>query len=468
MNTIRFKKLLKIITFAAVLVFSILNSVFSTQLRQYVAGQMVCNVTNAAIIDSINDEYGTTYNAYSQKLYDYLLKADTLRDLDSLADVISERPGVVYCKPNYLLYAPEAVQASQPFIDEVGIDIYPQQAAVKTLNLDSTHFYTTGATAKVAVIDVGVDFSHLLLRFHVTSGEDYVSWDSLAQDEPGGSASGHGTFVAGIVRLVAPDADIIAYRVLDTSGSGNGFYVASAIVDAVDAGCQVINLSLVMDGEHPTVTKALEYARLNNAVVVASAGNDSALVDRFPASNPNVLSVAAVDSFGVKADFSNYGPTVKLVAPGTGIYSSFPGNQYARWDGTSFAAPFVSGQAALLFALNPMATWDDIHNSICSLAVNIYSLNPGLEGLLGFGLIDPLATVQHSGGYICGDINNDGQGSNVEDLTYIVEYLFRGGPIPPNLLAANCDGIAGQPNILDLACTVDYIFRGGPDPICAR
>ncbi len=427
---------------------------------------MVCYVTAPSVIDSIYSEYGAEYLTYSTRLHDYLLSTDTLRNLDSLAAVITLRPGVAYCYPNYMLFAPEPVQASQPFIDAVGEDIFPQQAAALTLNLDSAHIYTTGSSAIVGIIDVGIDFGHNLLINNVSSGTDYVSGDNLSQDEPGGAAYGHGTFVAGIIRLTAPHAHIIAYRVLDTSGSGNGFYIADAIVDAVNDSCNVINLSLVMAGEHPTVAKALEYARINNVIVVAAAGNDSALIDKFPASSTNAISVAAVDTFALKADFSNYSVNIKLAAPGTGIYSSFPGNQYARWDGTSFAAPFVSGQAALLFALNPQATWQEINNSICSLAVNIDSINPGLEGLLGFGLIDPLATVRQNGSLICGDVDNNGTSTNVQDLTYLIDFIFRGGPIPANLIAANCDGIIGRPNILDLTCIVDYIFRSGHVPIC--
>lgn len=438
----------------------------SSEIPTNVPGQMVCYVSNPAIIDSINNEFGTEYVTYNVLLHDYLLTTDTLRNLDSLASVIAAYPGVAYCYPNRVLYAPEAVQASQPFVDAVGESIFPLQQAAQTLNLDSTHNYTTGGSATVGILDAGIDFGHELLLSNVSSGDDYVGGDNYSQEEPGGTAFGHGTFVAGIVRLTAPDAHIISYRVLDTAGIGNGFYIAEAIVEAVMDGCDAINLSFVMEGVHPTVEKALEFARSNNVVVVAAAGNDSAQVDRYPASGNFTISVAAVDSFGFKAGFSNYSSTVKLVAPGTGIYASYPGNQYARWDGTSFAAPFVTGQAALLFALNPNSDWEDIDNAICSLAVNIDSLNPAYEGLLGFGLIDPLATVQ-SGGYVCGDVNNDGTATNVTDLNYLVNYIFRNGTIPSNFVAANCDGIAGPPNILDLNCIVNYIFRSGHSPICS-
>ncbi len=466
MHTINIHKLGHKLSLVLVLAVLTAGLASSSEVPNYVPGQMVCYVANPGIIDSINNEFGTEYITYNVLLHDYLLTTDTLRNLDSLASVIAAYPGVAYCYPNRVLYAPEAVQASQPFIDAVGETIFPLQQAAQILNLDSTHDYTTGGSATVGILDVGIDFGHELLFSNVSSGDDYVSGDNYSQEVPGGSAFGHGTFVAGIVRLTAPDAHIISYRVLDTSGIGNGFFIAEAIVEAVLDGCNAINLSFVMDGVHPTVEKALQFARENDVVVVAAAGNDSAQVDRYPASSFYAMSVAAVDSFGIKAAFSNYSSTVKLVAPGTGLYASYPGNQYARWDGTSFAAPFVTGQAALLFALNPDASWDEINNAICSLAVNIDSLNPGYEGLLGFGLIDPLATVQ-SGGYVCGDVNNDGTATNAVDLNFVVNYIFRNGTIPANFLAANCDGVAGPPNILDLNCIVNFMFRNGHSPICS-
>ena len=152
------------------LVFSFALCAGASEYRNHVPGQMVCYVYNSSIIDSIYNEYGAEYMTYSYRLHDYLLSTDTLRDLDSLAAVITLRPGVAYCYPNYLLFAPEAVQASQPFIDAIGEDIFPQQAAALTLNLDSTHNYTTGSSAIVGIIDVGVDFNHQLLNSKVSSG----------------------------------------------------------------------------------------------------------------------------------------------------------------------------------------------------------------------------------------------------------------------------------------------------------
>lgn len=459
-------KILRIAFIVLLLILAIrIPKSFSSELRSYAPGQMVCRVSNPTELDSIYQEYGCEYLEYNSYINDYLLTTDTLRDIDSLADMIALRPNVIYCRPNYLLYAPEPVQASQPFIDEVGGDIYPQQTAVQTLKLDSAHEYTTGSSITVGVIDGGIDFNHEILQTNVISGYDYIDNDSLAQDESGGGSSGHGTFVAGIIRLVAPHAQIMAFRVLDTAGAGDGFHIAEAITEAAAANCEILNLSFIMSGQHPSIEAAIEFAKSNEVLVVAAAGNDSSEVDKYPASSVHTLSVTAVDSFGVKADFANYGTSIDLVAPGTGIYASFIGDQYARWDGTSFAAPFVSGQAALLYAMSPGAGWQEIHNSICSLAVNIDSLNPAYAGKLGFGLIDPLATILQSN-YVCGDINNDGTGTNILDLNFLVNYIFRFGPVPANFLASNCDGILGSPDILDLTCVVNYLFREGPDPLC--
>jgi len=68
--------------------------------------------------------------------------------------------------------------------------------------------------------------------------------------------------------------------------------------------------------------------------------------------------------------------------------------------------------------------------------------------------------------FICGDVNGDGSGPNISDLTYLVDYLYRVGPPPPNIDAADVDGSGGVPNVADLTYLVDYLFRGGPAPTC--
>jgi subtilisin family serine protease len=160
---------------------------------------------------------------------------------------------------------------------------------------------------------------------------------------------GHGTFVAGIVALVAPGARILPQRVLDSDGRGNVFTVAEAVYDSVAEGADVINMSFGTTGavESKVLTEALKAAAKAGVVLVAAAGNDGSRVKHYPAAVDGVLSVGALDAGGTGlAPFSARGDWVDLAAPGQDVTSMLPCG-YGTWSGTSMAAPFVAGAAAL-------------------------------------------------------------------------------------------------------------------------
>jgi subtilisin family serine protease len=168
---------------------------------------------------------------------------------------------------------------------------------------------------------------------------------------------GHGTFVSGIVTLTAPKAEIMPMRVLDSDGRGNLFVVAEAITDAVKAGADVINLSFGTD-TRPDPTKlddAIKFARTRGVVVTASAGNESSTAEEYPAALGEVVAVSALRAdLGRLATFSNSGAWVDAAAPGVRIVGPVPNRRYAYWNGTSVAAPFVAGQAALIRSRRPL------------------------------------------------------------------------------------------------------------------
>ena len=170
-------------------------------------------------------------------------------------------------------------------------------------------------------------------------------------------AVGHGTFVSGLVSLAAPDARIVPARVLDSDGIGNTFAVAEAIVDAVRAGVQVINLSFgtAEDVESKVVAEALRLAANRNVVVISAAGNTRSTDLYYPASADQVFGVAALGAGSQLAFFSNRGPWVEVAAPGEQLIGPMPGGGYAVWSGSSMSSALVSGQAALLRAAEPDA-----------------------------------------------------------------------------------------------------------------
>jgi subtilisin family serine protease len=265
-----------------------------------------------------------------------------------------------------------------------------------------------------------------------------------------------------VVHLVAPDAQIIPYRVVDTLGKGNGYHIAEAVYDAVSRGCKVINISLVMAGKHYTLDDAIEYARNRNVVVVAAVGNDSSDVQLFPAEDSHVLGVAAVDSSDHKSDFSNFGSAVDLVAPGEDIKGPFPDSSWARWKGTSFAAPFVTGTAALLFSLHPQATWSDVVDLLEQTALDLDPQNPAYAGQLGRGRIEPLSAVT-AWSSPAGDVNGSGNISS-SDIVFLVNYVFKSGVPPANPDNGDVDASCSITSS-DIIYLINFVFKGGPSPL---
>lgn len=175
----------------------------------------------------------------------------------------------------------------------------------------------------------------------------------------GTSGDGHGTAVAALAAGaaadapgVAPAADVLGIRVTDANGLSDTFTVAAAIVAAVDAGAQVINVSLGGRQTSTTLGRAIDYALARGSVLVASAGNDQAAQLTWPAADPRVVSVGAVDATGQQVTFSNSGPQLQIAAPGYGVQTAWTDGDRVLFDGTSASAPIVAGAIAAMMSEN--------------------------------------------------------------------------------------------------------------------
>ncbi|GGR50538.1 serine protease [Deinococcus seoulensis] len=218
-----------------------------------------------------------------------------------------------------------------------------------------------GRGVKVAVIDTGIDLNHPLLRGHIdTVGAwDFVGGDANPQEEKpvnGQGKYGHGTAVSGVVLQIAPNAEILPMRVLNPNGRGPMSRVLQAMDRAVASGAQVINLSLGSALDSPALNAAIRAALAQGVVVVNSSGNSGTEGMVYPAQNlmtgvfainSGLLGIGSVDMKGMKSNFSTYSARMSLAAPGEKVVTSYPDNQLAYASGTSFAAPAVSGAAAL-------------------------------------------------------------------------------------------------------------------------
>ncbi len=265
---------------------------------------------------------------------------------------------------NALALPAEARQKSWAFDDGIGsMTTFQMQQAAERLGIPTANTVSRGNGVIVAVLDTGIDPTHPVFAGRLVPGWDFVSNDADPTDTRDGvdedqdgvvdGAFGHGTHVAGIIALAAPQARIMPIRVLDNEGRGDVKTVAAGIRWAISHGARVINLSLGMTSSSTAVEIALLEAQLANVVVVAAAGNRGAAIADYPAASPRTIAVGASDVGDHPAPFTSYGSFVDLAAPGVGIRSAYPGGQYRLWSGTSMSAPFVSGTAALLLSLHP-------------------------------------------------------------------------------------------------------------------
>lgn len=355
-------------------------------------------------IEEINATYGTTTNDLLPPLF--LLEVPAGVPQRELLLQMAFDPRIEWAEPGYLDETPETVRQMIVFIVGGTVSDYEDQSVRERIRLDEILAHTTGAGVRVAVLDTGIDAEHPALAGSILEGgydfvdEDYDPSDSangLDDDGDGDvdEGTGHGTMVAGIVHLIAPDAEILPLRILDDEGRGNAFDVAKALKYAVDTGVQVINMSFGLPLHCYTIEWGIQYAAAAGVVLVAAAGNEGTEFPAFyPASDPAVLSVAALDSTDVKASFSNYSVTVAVSAPGNGILAPFPDGQYALGAGTSFAAPFISGQAALVQAGPVSPAKADVPSVIKDGVVEIDHIpgNGPYVGKLGSGRFDGLQT----------------------------------------------------------------------------
>lgn len=231
------------------------------------------------------------------------------------------------------------------------------------------------ASVRIGIVDTGIDdfgAPHADLAPNVLpTGYDFVGQDADPTDA--GAFRGHGTHVAGIAAAAANDAGMtgVAYeskliivRSLDCTNDqecpGTFEAIADGIQFAADQGARIINLSLGGGMPSATVRSAVHYAIARRAIVVAAAGNDGDTTLSYPAAYPEVIAVGASDTLDHVAAFSNSGPELDVVAPGTGIWSTWPSPSYKRLNGTSMASPFVAGVAAIIASRHPSMTAEEM------------------------------------------------------------------------------------------------------------
>jgi hypothetical protein len=394
----------------------------------YDPGEIVINLTKDHTIESFIESYShyglVLLDAYPEaNLY---LVESSIEVVDELVVEFCDDPRVEFADANYYQETPEAVR--QMVLAMIGgtYEDYEDQELTERIHLDQAHEYGRGNGTLVAVLDTGIDPNHEALVGHfVDYGWDFVDDDDAPWEEADGidqdgdewvdAGYGHGTMVAGVISLVAPQAEILPLRVLDTEGSSDVFRVCKAIRYALMAGADVINMSFGAPFEINAIGHQLWYAYGQGVTVVCGAGNyaeeDPPL---FPAAHPTSIMVAAVDSLDVKADFSDWNCKVLVSAPGSGVRSAFPGGNWAIGSGCSFATPFVSGEVALIKSVRPDLEMDAIWYRVGAGTDDLYWLpeNKPYWGKLGWGRIN----LEWAMCGLASDVDDTGRSAGIERL----------------------------------------------------
>jgi subtilisin family serine protease len=302
---------------------------------------------------------------------------------------------------------------------------------LNSINVNTAWDITMGhSNIIVAVLDSGTDWMH----FDIGNGNDNYKnidessgWNFISNNSNVITTNGHGTRVAGIIGAKSNNS----LGISGISGGNNlsgvtiipvcvgvnepdAAILDDAIIYAVDNGARIIQLSLGV-GQTNAINDAITYAAQNNVTIICASGNGYNSSVNYPSSHTDVMAVGAINQSNVRADFSNYGTGLDVVAPGVNILSTTLNDNYDSQDGTSFAAPIVAGIAALLLSVRPDLTQAQVRQAIESTCTKLsgYSFstnsshpNGTWNNQVGHGLVNAYAALSLVAPTITGSVSN--------------------------------------------------------------
>ncbi|MDQ0216906.1 subtilisin [Oikeobacillus pervagus] len=264
-----------------------------------------------------------------------------------------------------------------------------QSQILNQLNI-STKIKTkyTGKGVKIAILDSGIDISHEDLSI-----KDEVSF---LNTEDTSYSTGHGTHVAGIIGAkptnngsvegIAPETDLFSIKILNERDVGKNSILISAIDWCLDNKMDIVHTSISSQKRSKIVNYAVQKAYDKGILLISSAGNQGMYLKEsitFPGAYDSVIAVGSVDQNNKRSVFSSVGESLELMAPGENIYSTEPNNSYGQRDGTSMAAPYITGIAALIMEKNPKLTNKEVRKILNETADEI-----GEPFLYGNGIVN--------------------------------------------------------------------------------
>ena len=372
----------------------------------HVANQIVVKLAPGTDIEDLHLGLHYTVIENEENLNAYLLGISGISEEYAIQE-LSTRPGVSFAELN--------VEFHTSFEPNDPLWIY--QYGPKNIKCPGAWDIERGETSVVvSVIDTGIDYTHPdLVHCYKASG----SWNFIAHNSNPLDDCGHGTHCAGIIAAEADngigiagiaDVKIIAMKVFTADGAGFLWTICRGIVRSTLVGADVISMSF---GAMPLFrVPRLMWAACNfsydlGVTLVAATGNENSMLLDYPARFPCVIAVGAVDVDNVRAEFSNYGAGICVMAPGVHIISTLPTYNvmlnnppynipmnYGNLSGTSMACPHVAGVIALYLSKNGVRVSNDkIRQRLEESAIDLGT--PGFDDFNGYGLVNATKMLQY-------------------------------------------------------------------------
>lgn len=448
------------------------KSILLSQIPSHQIKYLIQNGNDTMSIDPANEIFGPIPNSFVVILHEAtsvnnsIVKNEFLRELDK----VSAKRSVEYTiegefktlMSGYILNIEESALREVEKQSKLIKKIYTNHK-VKAFDVISNNiigapvawnapYNLKGTGVKIAIIDTGVELNHPIFGGKVITGYDFINNDNNPTDD-----HGHGTHCAGIaaansdtLKGVAPEATIMAVKVLNQNGSGDAATIALGIDYAVDPdgnpttndGADILSISLGaltrVDGG--IMDDAVEFATERGVLSVIAAGNDGwqgYYTIANPGTAPSALTVGASNNGDYLAQFSSKGPTFgnsllkpELVAPGVDILSGILGGSLAKFSGTSMATPHVAGAAAIIKQSNSGLTPSEIKNILQNNTINLSGNNHNIFDI-GKGLLN-IPKCLDSKSIISPSIMNLGQVPENQDSLKLNKWIKikNSGPSP--------------------------------------
>jgi subtilisin family serine protease len=347
--------------------------------EQVMAGELIVKLKSGASEADVAKAHGLAVGEHGYKNA-FVVMRGAAGSEHANANALKGDNRVEYAEPNYLRTADAIDSRLWAFVNNgtlrmkftsgssKGKPLPDSYSPIADADEDNIQNYATGGSdVVIGSIDTGVDLTHPEFTGRLINGKDWYNNDNSPADDEGHGSHTTGTMAGSTVGVAGVSGAASHVKVYVQKVCGRRGCPTSAIVSAIRAaadypGMVAMNLSLGGSSESQAEKDAIAYATSKNVLVIASAGNDGTSTVSCPACDPNAISVSATDWKDGLASYSNYGAGLDIAAPGGNcysnttaegcIYSAYKGGGYTYMQGTSMAAPQVTGTAAIVASVN--------------------------------------------------------------------------------------------------------------------